>query len=365
MQQLNHPDETWKRIEPILDEALSVLGATDRNAVLLRFFNEKSFRETGASLGVSEDAAKKRVTRAVEKLRTFFSKRGITLSTTILASALSTHSVNATPTPLAAAVATKAIAGASIAAGSLPALVREVSNAWRWAKLKLAGKVSPSEFTAALVVTFISSKQVVSNADSNSRKAVVLNSAPDSQELTAEISATATNSPVSAKEDVLFFALSRRTVARARLSMNTVVGSKWEQRYDLVTDTSGICRVPYSNSTGRLDIGVLSTGWGARFATWVMDRNPIPAEYTMRVERLTLIGGQLRDETGQPVANAEILVSFHGTGDASDRETPANELEQRWTMRRFKNRFPRSLDLRSHSRPPSRISNRSHSSRVS
>ena len=47
MQQLNHPDETWKRIEPILDEALGVLGATDRNAVLLRFFNDKSFREKG------------------------------------------------------------------------------------------------------------------------------------------------------------------------------------------------------------------------------------------------------------------------------------------------------------------------------
>ena len=156
------------------------------------------------------------------------------------------------------------------------------------------------------------------------------------------------------------FVLSRRTgtVARARLSMNTVVGSKWEQRYDLTTDTSGKCRVPYSKGTGRLDVGVLSTGWGARFATWVMDRNPIPAEYTMRVERLTnSIGGQLRMRRVNLWPMQQFWLAFMELEMRLIGKLRANELDQRWTMRRFKIRFPRSLDLCSHSRPPRRISN--------
>src|SRR4029078_6610458 len=76
MQQLATPDDAWKRMAPAIDDALESLGETDRNAVLLRFFNEKSFRETGVALGASEEAAKKRVTRALEKLRTFFASRG-------------------------------------------------------------------------------------------------------------------------------------------------------------------------------------------------------------------------------------------------------------------------------------------------
>lgn len=332
MQQLTHPDENWKRIAPILDEALGDLGATDRNAVLLRFFNDKSFRETGVSLGVSEDAAKKRVARAVDKLRTFFSKRGVTLSVTILVSTLSASSVNAAPAPLAAAVATKAIAGSSIAASSLPALVGEVLRAWHWARLKLAGaSIAAGIIALSVVVTFISSQQVDSRAGSNFSENVISDATPDSDEPTTELPVASTTAPVSTQRKFLVLRVvasdTGEPVSRARLSMNTVVSSKWEQRFDLMTDTAGICRVPYSKNTGRLDVGVLSTGWGARFATWVTNRNPIPDEYTLRVERLTnSIGGWLHDEAGQPVANAEILVSFSGTGDASARETPRERI---------------------------------------
>src|SRR5439155_7070242 len=95
MQQLTTTDETWKRIAPAIDEAVESLGETDRNAVLLRFFNEKSHRETALALGVSEDAAKKRVARALDKLRNFFAGRGVTLSATLLASAVAAHAAKA------------------------------------------------------------------------------------------------------------------------------------------------------------------------------------------------------------------------------------------------------------------------------
>ena len=64
-------DETWRQIAPVLDEAISKLGAKDRDAIVLRFFENKSLGEVGAALGASEDAAKMRVNRALEKLGNF------------------------------------------------------------------------------------------------------------------------------------------------------------------------------------------------------------------------------------------------------------------------------------------------------
>ncbi len=74
-------EETWNQIAPLLDGALEKLGQKDHDALVLRFFENKNFAEVGAALGASEDAAKMRVNRALEKLRKFFTKRGVTLST--------------------------------------------------------------------------------------------------------------------------------------------------------------------------------------------------------------------------------------------------------------------------------------------
>ena len=68
---------------------------------MLRFFENKDFRQVGNALGVSEDAAKMRVSRAVEKLRKFFLKRGVLSTTAIIAGAMSAHSIQAAPVGLA------------------------------------------------------------------------------------------------------------------------------------------------------------------------------------------------------------------------------------------------------------------------
>jgi RNA polymerase sigma factor (sigma-70 family) len=93
--------DAWTQIAPLLDRALAQLGETDHNAIVLRFFEGRNFNEVGAALGASEDAAKKRVARAVEKLRKFFTKRGVTFSAAVIASAVSANSVQAAPVGLA------------------------------------------------------------------------------------------------------------------------------------------------------------------------------------------------------------------------------------------------------------------------
>ena len=93
--------ETWTHIAPLLDGAMDQLGQKDHDALVLRFFENKNFAEVGAALGASEDAAKMRVNRALEKLRKFFTKRGVSSTTEIIAGAISANSVQAAPVGLA------------------------------------------------------------------------------------------------------------------------------------------------------------------------------------------------------------------------------------------------------------------------
>ena len=103
-------NEVWPQIAPLLDAAMAGLSETDRHAVVLRFFDGKSLKEVGAALGASEDAAKMRLNRAVEKLRGFFTKRGVVIPAATLTAAISANSVQAAPACLAAAITGKALA---------------------------------------------------------------------------------------------------------------------------------------------------------------------------------------------------------------------------------------------------------------
>jgi len=94
----------WTDAEPLLDEAMEALPEADRNAVLLRFFEGKDLRAVGGVLGVSEEAARKRVARAVERLREFLSRRGVEVTSVGVVALLSAKAVEAAPAGLAAAI---------------------------------------------------------------------------------------------------------------------------------------------------------------------------------------------------------------------------------------------------------------------
>jgi hypothetical protein len=111
----------WTQIEPLLEEAMDTLDHTDRAAILLRYFENKSLREVGQALGTSEDAAQKRVSRAVERLREQFGKGGAGVTATALVAVLSAQAVQAAPAGLALTV-TSSAAAATIAAASTTAI---------------------------------------------------------------------------------------------------------------------------------------------------------------------------------------------------------------------------------------------------
>ena len=115
MNAINATAADWTHIEPMLDEAMHALDETDRAAVLLRYFENKSLRDVGTTLGTSENAAQKRLGRAVERLREFFAKRGITVGASGLIVVLSANAVQAAPVGLAVTISTAtALAGTTL-----------------------------------------------------------------------------------------------------------------------------------------------------------------------------------------------------------------------------------------------------------
>jgi RNA polymerase sigma factor (sigma-70 family) len=118
----------WTDIEPVLDEAMHTLDDTDRAAVLLRYFENKSFREVGQILGTSDDAAQKRVSRAVERLREFFTKRNVTVGASGLVVLISANAVQAAPVGLAATISAAAVlAGTAVSTSTVIAVTKAIA----------------------------------------------------------------------------------------------------------------------------------------------------------------------------------------------------------------------------------------------
>ena len=122
------PDALWANIAPQLDAALGELSEPDRDALLLRYFERKSAREMAQTLGTSEDAAQKRVSRAIERLREFFAKRGVTVSASGLVVAISANAVQAAPVGLAVTISTAAaLAGTTIATTATATTIKTIA----------------------------------------------------------------------------------------------------------------------------------------------------------------------------------------------------------------------------------------------
>jgi RNA polymerase sigma factor (sigma-70 family) len=128
----------WQRLRPVVDDALHTLDETDREAVLLRFFEGKGFVEIGAALRLSEDTARKRVQRALDKLAVALSRRGITSTTSALGLALGYQIGAAAPAGMAASVTGIALAGSAAVGGKSGSLAAaSVAGVWTLSKVAI------------------------------------------------------------------------------------------------------------------------------------------------------------------------------------------------------------------------------------
>lgn len=134
----SEPDASWHRLSPLLEEAMARLGQKERDAIVLRFFENHTVREVAAALGLREDAAQKRVNRATDKLRDYFVRRGVQVSTAALLASLGTHAVQAAPAELATKIAATAALKAAAGSGSTLTLIKGSLKIMAWTKAKTA-----------------------------------------------------------------------------------------------------------------------------------------------------------------------------------------------------------------------------------
>ena len=159
-------EEIWPRIAPLLDSAVANLSESDREAIVLRYYEGKTLREVGAALSASEDAAEKRVARALDKLRAFFVKRGITVGATGLAAIITANAVHAAPEGLAATVSTAALVGTPVAAASI------ITTTTKAIAMTILQKQLTATIVAALLVcaitTYVATRDSAPKARGNS-----------------------------------------------------------------------------------------------------------------------------------------------------------------------------------------------------
>jgi len=130
--------QEWTQIAPLLDTALGRLSEKDHNAIVLRFFESKNFGEMGVALGTTEDGAKKRVSRALEKLRSYFAKHGVNSTTTAIARTMAANSVVPAPAALAKMATAAAVAKGATASTSTLTLIKGALKIMAWTKAKTA-----------------------------------------------------------------------------------------------------------------------------------------------------------------------------------------------------------------------------------
>jgi len=171
----------WRQLAPLLEEAMGRLSEKERTLVVLRFFDNKSAAETATLFGIQEWAAHKRVERAMEKLRRFFMKRGVTVPVTAMTTAISVNSVQTAPIALAKTATIVALAKGATVSVSTSILIKGTLKIMAWTKAKAVA-------IAAVVVILTASTTTLVIKTVHVPRAAVYQPIPDNEpEITARM----------------------------------------------------------------------------------------------------------------------------------------------------------------------------------
>jgi RNA polymerase sigma factor (sigma-70 family) len=344
----NSTNDDWEQLAPVLDEAIDQLAPVDRDAIILRYFEQCDLRAVGTVLGASEDAAQKRVSRALDKLRTLLVERGVTLSLAALASALAGQGVFAGPVGLEARASRSALSAVS-GAGFLAALLKLIPSAGAKFAIVVAGVVtvigilvfnSRQATTDSPRPAELANAEVLATMDRIAPGVAALPATPS--EPTAPI-----QTPVE-KRNVLRLTIvsadSDRPVPNVPIDYRGWEDAKFTDR-KLHANRAGICDITFPLETiTELELITRVDDFADTRLKWVPKRGDrIPSQYTLRLDRPVRIGGRVLDADGQPVAGAKVGFS-HGQEPVSSKAPESHEFrgievesdaDGRWSINRI------------------------------
>ena len=355
------PEPDWVQIRPLLDEAMHTLDDGDRQAVLMRHFENRTYAEIGANFGLTENAARMRVERALEKLHGTLTKHGVTSTAMALAGLLTANAVGAAPVHLTAKVVSAALTGAATVGGASVLL----SHIFTASKTKLA----LGAMTAALIVTLtimVVSRQP--NAGTSEKMvAIVAPNNPSMIVSSTNIPATAVPVIVSLPSKVtngsvlhleIITADTGKPIPMVPIDYRGWVGDKFDEK-KLVSDRFGICDIVYPTNITELELTTRKDDFADTHLLWRPPNGQnIPTNYVMRIDRPVPIGGSVVDAEGHPVAGAQ--VGFNQDEDPAALKLPQNhdfsyvetttDLDGHWQLNRIaEDMIPRLYGTASHS----------------
>jgi RNA polymerase sigma factor (sigma-70 family) len=327
--------DAWADLEPILDPAMNALSPSDRDALVLRFLERHPLRDLGHLLGIGEDAAQKRVARALERLRAELLRRGVTVSAVLLATLMDDRTTTAAPIGLDERVARQVtdslrqvadIHSASTATASLMGSLA----AW-WAKWPGSALATLGVGVVA-VALLVGAKVAWSSRRATEPPAPSLAARSEAERLHPTDPGTGQSriSPGagSAESTAATPAVLRLTLVSAKdgrpiPNASVVVTAMQRERSatsNFRTDASGMAELRYPGTSDRLVAVTRTEQHADLFLTWQAgDEAVIPESYEARLEDGVAIAGNVLSEAGDPIFNARVL--FHAEVDG-DRLSP-------------------------------------------
>jgi RNA polymerase sigma factor (sigma-70 family) len=306
--------DVWTRLMPHLDAALANLGEADRTAIVLRFLERRSFREVAETLSVSEDAAKKRVTRGLEKLRDILTRHGVTLGVSVMATALGARAVEAAPAGLLRASVQAGLSGGMIAGPSVGVLVTGVIREALLSRLKWGAAFAGVGIFLAIAAThWLSSsspRQQVVSSTVRPQESATMSSLPSTPLQPPASSAAAAKAPgmtlrVIADENdqpLVGVAVHTEFAVLGQRSFVTAFAS----------DAEGAARIVLPDSIDVFNCWVSAPGRVPMRVIWNTKGAPLASDYKLRLALGRFVAGTVIDDKGQPVAGA--TVHFQGEG---------------------------------------------------
>jgi RNA polymerase sigma factor (sigma-70 family) len=299
----------WSQMAPQLDEALNQLSDEDREAVLLRFYAQQRMREVGQALGVSEDAAKMRVSRAVDRLRERLALRGVSCSAAGLAGMMAERSVEAAPSHLLPRLVARKFAASAGGTGT----------AWLLSNAKLAAVLAALLGVGLWLVTLLRQphdadhRPALKTAAEGSAGAPAPIPRPSFPKLTAPAAVEADTSVLD-NIRLRLHVVDAETgaglpYARVRPVYFYVGGVR--EGHNPPTDPDGTVAIPEPDKSGFLgmNIFVAAEGHVPKGLSWHETNR---TNYTIKLDPALSVGGTVVDEQNQPVASVKISVDTPG-----------------------------------------------------
>ena len=313
------PHSPWEEISPHLDEAVNRLEDEDRQAILLRFFREKSMRDIGAALGVSEAAAKMRVGRAVERLRKQLGTGGIACTVAILGTVLAERSVEAAPAALVSRLAAMRLPAAAAAKGGMLHVLRSPGFKFAVGILIIGAVIfGLIHFRSASprAVQSVTPTVAEETAKPIERPRPVGRAVPNDPLPDQPVTVKAAKILLHVLDSETGFGLPQTAIKYIFFGRKAPGESRYtstgESHY-ISTDQNGDAQILEPDDATKTDgpnVFVTAEGHVPKAVTF--RTAPTNDEYTVRLDPAMTVGGMVVDEQGSPVGDVAIFIATPG-----------------------------------------------------